>query len=604
MLNKLAGKMIDPSIKWYVQRSFGGYRRYGTISSTNPQTLHVCDDMVCLPVRFSEYISWWDKNTNTLTRMFNLQEAWDHVNETYPNTNPPYDGNGMGIVGYSGYFLGIDLTDGTNKVRVYLSVRYYPEPQVLVFNTGSPTNISVNVNDPPSVLGLSKIDTNGTRGTGTTTISGGQYVVFAKTTIPQVDSTNGVFAQSPIGSSKTFTYEMYHRILMNKDLGFNLYTGIKSPKDIVAHFSSFGIGLYFSKLYRAPINASGYYLVNPFFYVYDSDPYASAGTWMADNICLSAYTGWGEDESGNVKFILLSLLNRKHTTKLEQKGEFEIMVIYDADLDEWFATRKLKTLGGMYSYGQAAQVRAPTTNDAELISAGYEDASASYGIDSSNNVVSWTTPPPSTYTYYNGYWGFCNIYSKQGLAVAASAVGIYTDDTNISLPSDARLAFSLAAETTRVGREGIQIKALSDVSLPQGKTYLVISRIKVFPSTLTTDEFKSWATKLLPKVLSSSDVSGFMNILPLVVGKFGKPISDIAATIPGTIQPGSTITVSGQAPNAPNRTVYVAIVDPDTYAVIASSSGTTDASGNFSVNVNIPSTVQQKKYRAYVIVMP
>jgi hypothetical protein len=95
-----------------------------------------------------------------------------------------------------------------------------------------------------------------------------------------------------------------------------------------------------------------------------------------------------------------------------------------------------------------------------------------------------------------------------------------------------------------------------------------------------------------------------MQFLPLITGKFGKPISDITATIPGTIQPGSTITVSGQAPNAPNRTVYVAIVDPDTYSVITSGSGKTDSSGNFSVNVNIPSTIQQKKYKAYVIVRP
>jgi hypothetical protein len=602
MLDRLAGKILDPSIKWYVDRAFGGYRRYGTISSSTPQTLHICDDMICIPVRFSEYTSWWDKTTNTLTRMFNLQEAWDHTNESNPTTSAPYDGVIGGGIGYMGYFFGIDLTDGTNKVRVYVSVRYYPEPQVLVFNTGKPTNISITVNDPPSALGLSKVSTTGTRGTGNTVISGGQYVVFAKSTIPQVDTTYGVFVTSPIGSSKSYTYEVYYRYLSGiGDLGFNLYTGIKSPQDIHLGVDSLPGKFFGGSRIRTPLNFSGYNAISGVIAVYDSDPYCSAGTFSEYYVNTSVYTGWGEDEGGNVKFIVLTTNNRKHSTKAEQRINFETFAIYDANIGDWFVTKLMSPFVDAYCYGKAGQVIHPITLDSLMMDF---DANPSMAIDSSNNVVTWTSPAPSTWTYYDGHWALCNVLTGANIAISSAAVGIYTDDTTKTLPSDARNAFCVAGRTGEIKRRGLMILPFSDTSLYANKKYLVIVRTRIFPTNITTDQFKSWATKLLPKVLSSSDVSGFLNFLPLVVGKFGKPISDITAIIPSTIQPGQSVTITGSAPNAPNRTVYVAIVDPDTYSVITSGSGKTDSSGNFSVNVNIPSTVQQKKYKAYVIVMP
>jgi len=603
VIGELAKRMLDPSITWYVDRAFGGYRRYATISTSNPQTIHICDDMICIPTRFSEYISWWDKSTNTLTRMFNLQEAWDHSTETNPNTSTPYDGIMSFVVGYKGYFLIIDLTDGTNKVRLKISVRYEPEPQVLILNTGSPANIAVTVNDPPSVLGLTQVYTTGTRGTGTTTISGGQYVVFATSTIPSVDSTNGVFAQSPIGSSKRFTYEAYYRYdYLIGDIGFDLYTGIKAPKDMLLYVHPYtpkGRGGAYN---RGGINVSGYRDGNPLLAVYDSDPYCSQRTWAGGNPILSAVTGWGENENGNVKFIIFSTLNRKYNTKWEQRGDKYAFIIYDADLDEWFAVKQVKPIVDMYSYGQAGAVINPFTFEGEIF--GAPDPSPSMGIDASNNVVSWTSPAPSTWTFYNGYWGVCNVYSSLGVALAGVAVGLWTDDTSVSMPADARNAFALGGMSTQVRRVGLQVMPFMDRTLSSGKTYLVVTRAKVFPSSVTADQFKAWATKLLPKVFSSSEIAGFLSVLPLVASGFGKPISNISVSAPSSAQPGATITVTGSAPNAPSKNVLVALVDPDTYQILTSAMGTTDASGNFSINLTIPSTATSKTYKVYAVVKP
>ncbi len=604
MLDKLTGKLFDPSIKWYVQRSFGGYRRYDAVSIADPQTLHICDDMICIPVRFSEYISWWDKDTDTLTRMFDLQEAWDHINES--TLERQFDGKMGGLIGYMGYFFGVDLTDGTNKVRVYVSVRYYPEPQVLIFNTGKPTNISITVNDPPSILGLSQMLTTGTRGTGTTTISGGQYVVFAKSTIPQVDSTHGVFATSPMGSTKSYQYEAYYKYAVNiGDLGFQMYTGIKAPQDLQLDIHSLPGNFFGGSWIRDQINVSGYYGATGIIEIYDIDNYTYTSRFEGYHINTSVYTGWGEDENGNVKFIVLTTNNRKHAAMVDQKINCETLAIYDVDIGDWFVTKKLMPNWFSYPHGKEDQVASPITHDSSLLDF---DANPSMAIDNANNVVVWTSEAqpewPSLLEYNDGYWALCNVFTGVNIAIASAAVGIYTDDDIKTLPSDARDAFCVVGRPGEIKRRGFMILPFSDTSIREGYTYLVITRTRIFPPNITADEFKSWATKLQPMVLSNDDVANLMQFLPLIVGKFGKPISDISATIPDKIHPGQTTIISGSAPDAPNRTVYVAIVDPDTYSVITSANGTTDSSGSFSVKVNIPPTIQQKKYKVYVIVKP
>ncbi|MEM2595619.1 MAG: hypothetical protein QW529_06655, partial [Sulfolobales archaeon] len=215
-MNELVKKLSDPSIRWYIWRHLGT-RVWGNVTGTN-QTLSICDDMICLPTRFSEYFKWWDPDTNLPgDRMFDREEAWDHTTETNPTTTYPYDASYgiQGVLGYGGYLVGLHLTDGTNRFVIHLVRKYR---QVLISNRGYyyrdstryDVNIPVKVYFPPSALNLT-YTTNGTVQADGVVIESGQYVLF----YPQgeapysIDATNGIFATSPIGSNPTYPEELY-----------------------------------------------------------------------------------------------------------------------------------------------------------------------------------------------------------------------------------------------------------------------------------------------------------------------------------------------------------------------------------------------------------
>jgi len=604
-ISELVKKLSDPTLTWYVTRSFGGWVRRQAITTTNPQTLHVCDEIICIPTRFSEYLYWQDGSGNLVNRIFpDHPEAWDHTNETNPTASAPYDGLMGGVVGYSGYFFMIDLTDGSTKNRVYITKRTYPELQVLIFNKGT---LTIRVNDPPTEHGLS-VYTTGTRGTGYTDIGQNQYVVFYKSTQPAVDTTNGVFAQSPLGASKRWSYELYARAFYRFDpLGFNLYLGLKAPRDILAgrnYVYSFSGRSY----NRGGINDSGYTMGHLGLGFYDNDPYCSQGTSAEDGIAYVAVAGWAEDEGGNVKFILSAQLGYKHTTKKEQRGQLMGVTLYDADLDEFFTLSMIKPLVNMYSYGQGGAVIQPFEEDAviELNRDGYVtstmDAFVSRAVSPTDSVLEWTTPAPGTYTYYNAY-ALMNCFNFSNDCRAAAALAIYTDDTGVSIPSDVRNAFAVAGASAYTMRRGLQVKPFMDRYLYAGKTYAVIIRAKVFPGTATGTDLLNWAIKKYPYRISDTEWASLLDVPPFAVALAGglPPSGSIPFNISGTPAPGQTITVSGTGKRA-NATVWVVLVDPDTYTVIAKNSGTSDANGNFSVSLTIPTTASAgKTYRLYII---
>jgi hypothetical protein len=588
-LKTLVRRMSDPKVTWYVSKPFGGWVRRQAVSTTNPQLLHVADEIIAIPTRFSEYFYWHDGQGNLVSRIFpNHSEAWDHVNETNPNTGSPYDGIFRGVIGYEGYFLLVDLTDGASKSRVYISKRTYPELQVLIFNKGA---LTIRVNDPPTTHGLS-VFTTGARGTGYTDIGQNQYVVFYKSTVPSVDTTNGIFAKSPIGTSKMFANEL---IQYQSDAGLNIYTGLKAPKDMLCD-SGFGLGVTGGVGNRGGINVAGY-RGGWALQIYDSDPYCTQRTWAEDNITYVATAGWAEDDLGNVKFIALATLNYKHTTKKEQRGQVLNGVIYDADIDEFFAVRMIKPLADMYSYGQGGAVIHPFTAETFID----PDANVSRAISPTDSILEWTSPSQSSWTYYDAY-ALMNVYSSD--ARATCALGIYTDDTGVSIPSDARQAFAVGGVTTQIKRYGLQIKPFMDRTLYAGKTYAVVTRCKIFPTSATGTDLLNWAKKKYPYRISDAEWTSLLNVLPFSITLAGGiPKSGVIDfSVSGNLTPGGTITVNGKVMKA-NATVYVLLVDPDTYTVIAKNSGTSDANGNFSVSLTAPSNIAVgKKYKLYVLV--
>jgi hypothetical protein len=189
------------------------------------------------------------------------------------------------------------------------------------------------------------------------------------------------------------------------------------------------------------------------------------------------------------------------------------------------------------------------------------------------------------------------------VCIAVTTLGIYTDDTNVTIPNDVRQAFGAnRCNTTRYS--GIQVKPFMDRSLASGKTYAVVTRIKRFPATATATDFLNWAKKKYPVKLTDTEWSGLLSVLPLTKDLAGgKPVEGTyTISAPSTAMPGSTITVTGSTPRT-NANVKVVLIDPDTYTVIASNTGTTDSSGNYSVSLTIPSTATPgKTYKIYVVV--
>jgi len=601
-IKELVKRLSDPTLTWNIAKSFGGWIREATVSTSNPQVLYVCDEIICLPKRFSEYFYWQDGSGNLVSRIFpTLQEAWDHTNETNPNTSAPYDGQLVIFGGYSGYWGWVDLTDGINKARVYIGKRTYPELQILIFNTGT---ITVRVNDPPTGFGLSKY-TIGTAGSGYTDLGQNQYVVFYKSTQPQIDTTNKVFTQSPLGSSKMYQYELYYRYYYGTDIGFNLYTGIKSSKDIMVD-QSISLHIGGGSINRGSINAAPIVDVFQKLDIYGDDPYCSQGTYRGGWYPLAFIGGWAEDDSGNVKHILLSSYIGKANTKCEKQMYQYLVSLYDTDLDEWFRLMIVKPIINTYSYGQVGNVQCPFTTDGLFsVTPGAEvfDAAISRVVTPTDTVNEYTSGTGITgWTYVDGY-AMMNCYNATNDCRAGSALGIYTDDTSISIPSDARQAFGVARSTDKVRLFGLRPKPFQDRTINAGKTYAVVTRLKIFPGTATGTDLLNWAKKKYPYVISSDEWNSLLGVPPFAIALAGgqPPSGSITYSISGTPAPGQTITISGTGKRA-NATVWVALVDPDTYTVIAKNSGTSDANGNFSINLTIPTTASAgKTYRLYII---
>jgi len=598
-VKEVLNRLLDPSIKWYVYPSLDFQKRiYGSITADN-QTLYLCDDALCIPIRFSEYLKWYDPSTgNVGSRVFDKDEAWDHVNESLPVTNQ-FNGRVAFIPGYRGYLICVMLTDGSNNVEVYV-IHRYTDGAVLIYNTGSPTNISVVVNDPPSALGYS-VSTNGTRGTGTTTISGGQYVLFYKGTAPGVDASTGLFATSPLGSSKSQPYELYCKSYTGWGLSFpQVYLGIKAPSDMevlsnyrlircLRRTESQPFGGYVN---REGVNVSTYlyaYYGGIYLDAYTDDP--TGITWDNGEIPFKLYFGWGEDDQGSVKFIIISSIGIKHTLKYVKWCSLFGALIYDVERDEEYQIGGIKPLTNTYSYGAGGQVKNPLIHnfrEGDVINAlGY--------IDYNDKLTKTTSPASITWEYINNIYGACHFRSNE--ITCAEGVGIYTDDPDISI-SNPKSAFGIARNNT-LPCAGLRILPFQDRTLKAGKTYLVITREKEFPPTTSDADLVNWFKSVTPKVLSSSEINGILSVLPGSVWLFGQNTDAVSITAPTSVNPGQSFNVSVSCPTRPNKAVWVALVDANGN-VVSSASGTLNSSGNATVSLTAPST--SGTYRIIAIV--
>ena len=609
-VGSILSRLVDPTVKWYVYPAVNFQKRiYGSITTSN-QTLYLCDDAICVPTRFDGYLSWYDPSTGGVgSRVFpNHPEAWDHVNETNNTTTAPYDGNVFWVVGYRGYLIAVHLTDGTNKVQVNI-IHRYTDGAILIFNTGSPTNITVRVNDPPSGLGYS-VSTNGTRGTGYTDIAGGQYVLFFKgTTIPAVDTTNGVFGTSPLGSAKSLDYEFYVNSFTFGTLSIpKMYLGIRSrvDKEIISNNSTFGtfrnvrfkspIYIFGGSSQRAPINTSTYIGDTGLgMSVYDTDPYAYAGTWAGFNSAYQVWMGWGEVD-GTVKYAVHSNYFTKHTTKWEQRLRVYSVSIYDFDEDTEYDVYIAKPLANVYCYGEGGAVTQPHMYNSwnEVVS-----ASALLLLNYDDTTTKITTSAGTTWTYHDGIYGFCNYFSDK--IVCAEGIGLYTDDTALAI-SNPKSAWGVARMANWIGANGLRIVPWGDKTWTAGKLYIAVTRQKQFPATTSDTDLVNWLKSVQPVVLSSTEVNSVLSKPPFSLWLFGTNISTLTITVPTQASPGQTISISVNAGTTyASKTAWALLIDVNNN-VLAQASTTLDTNGSGTISLTIPSTAKSGTYKIRVIV--
>lgn len=616
-MNELVERLRDPTLRWYIWRHFGT-RVWGNVTGTN-QTLSICDDMICLPTRFSEYFRWWDPSTNSPgNRMFDREEAWDHTKETNPTTTYPYDATYgvQGVIGYGGYLIGFHLTDGTNRFVIHLVRKYR---QVLISNRGYyyrdstryDVNIPVKVYFPPSTLNL-EYTTNGTVQADGVMIESGQYVLFYPQgeTPYSIDAINGIFATSPIGSNPTYPEELY--LHYTSPRGYVLlpkvYLGIPAA-GLPANWSLLSsILIEGGSFNRGGINVSGITDLHPFADIYDSDPYCSQGTWAGDKDVFTVYVGYALDDANNVRFILASGLAYKHTTKKELRGEISKTYLYDVATKEIYMLGWFKPIVDMYCYGRAGAVWAPS-----LIGNSYYWTHYYQGLPDATKVVyvrpddtigTRTTPATTTWEYTDAY-GFCNVYSDK--AMCYEIMALYTDD-NITI-NPKNMGFCRNAITLQMMAKTDQIKPFMDRTLYAGKTYFAMARVWFDLGGQTDTYYADRIRKYTPKVITPSEWNNLMTSLPpytlaLVGGAPHPDIRVLTYTMPSTAIPGQTVTITGKVANEegvgePFASVYVLVVDPDTGAVVKQGEGVTGADGTFSIDIQAPTT--PKTYRVYIV---
>jgi len=567
--------------------------------------------VLCFPVRFSGYLSWFDPSAgNVGSRVFDKGEAWDHTNESNPTTSAPYNGKVRWVIGHRGYWTGIHLTDGTSKVQVNI-VHRYTDGAILVFNTGkdgtTSVNMTVRVYDPPSGLGYS-VSTNGTRGSGYTDIAPGQYVLFYKGTAPSVDSTNGLFATSPLGSSKAYANELYVNAFTLDTINVpKIYLGIKAPSDVEVLSSGRLLRTYRNKytptIYggsglRSPMNTSSYieFTEASEIMIYDGDPYASAGTWAGGYVPFKRWMGWGEDDNGNVKFIVISGYTVKHHSKWVRRANDLEAVIYDVERDEEYIVGIVKPIVNIYCYGEGGAVPNPFiyVTETTLVSS----VKFSY-IDANDTWNTKTSSATTTYEWYDNIYGYCNYYSNK--IVCVEGLGVYTDDPNLAI-TNAKSAWGTcrgSAFTDTVGGRSIRVPAWGDKTWTAGKIYVMVVRAKEFPANTSDADLQTWMKSVQPKILSSSEVNGLLSALPATLWLFGQNTDTVSVTAPTSVNPGRTFNVSVSCPTRAGKTVWVALVDANGN-VVASASGTLDSSGNATVSLTAPSTTGT--YKVIVVV--
>ncbi|MFN3805332.1 MAG: carboxypeptidase-like regulatory domain-containing protein [Pyrobaculum sp.] len=579
-------------LRWYVSRLFGT-RVFGSMSAAS-QTLMVCDDVLCFPVRFSESFRWWNPSIGNIgNRMFDINEAWDHERETEPSLGYPYDGSVIIIPGRHGYFIAVDLTDGRDRTVVHIA---RSGNNILIVNMGYKiakerytSNVQIKVYFPPESLGF-RHETNGAAAQDGVILPAGKYVQFYRGSLKPVNIERGLFRESPIGSIKVFANELVVSAFRYGTIDIpSFYTGIKTnahTENMYRPAAAFGGSSGWNN-----VNVSGVYGCVPAVRIADLDPYVNAGNW-ANFPCFTMYTGWAE-EGESVKFVLFSTIAYKHNSRHEIVADVSATLLYDLAEREMYLLGAIKPLTNTYSKRSEAVGVFPRLDYPGRIE--FREVPAGYIVVKSND----TYERLGNDSYERSGYGFCAQYSTG--YICHQYLALYTNDVNISITNPKDMYIGIVKDRNIY----CGVRYYGDRTLVAGKTYFVAARVWHEPLGLPDDEYAARVRKYTPKVLSTAEWSRrYMTLPPYVldVGGVPKTAQVLSYSYSRSIRYGDYVTISGSVrghdgtPHA-NKTVDVLLLKEG--AIKAEATAKTDADGNFTVTLKPP---EIGDYRVVIIV--
>jgi len=554
---------------------------------------YVCDNILCFPIRYDGFLKWRDPSSGAPgSRVFSLDEAWDHVNQYAPyNSTGVYGGGVVWVFGAGGYLVGVHLTDYNQLNPVYIARRYDVDA-ILITNKGS---LTVRVYDPPSDYGYSRT-TSGTEGSGYVDLGANEFVMYYKNSIGQ---NAPLFSTAPIGYSPAYSDDCQVRYFNVDGIDIpSLYLGVRCNGQIGGD-SGRTWGVYTNtnsgiagivRMYRQTnVNTSGYFgFYEPMVDIADYDEKGVNSMYSYGYVPLFVYMGWVEDSSGNVIAAVAGGRMIKHSTLWSPRAYVRWAVWYDFEKGEEYRQYFIS----------------PTSSDGvQLQDQPYihihggekEQAYKFWYIDPNDNLISTTSQAQQILESVDAY-GFCNGYStyENGI-ICAQITGIMYGDNNFNVNPKQGKVWRSSWANDKVGGLSMSIPGWSGKTMQQGLVYGVFVRLKRFDPYTSDDDIKKWFTSFKPV-----SFAGFDKVyVPPYAYVAGMRAGYVKVSSPTSVLRGSSFTVTVEDPSSGGKPFYVFVVD-EGGNVVSVEEGTLDSSGIGQVNISIPNV---GRYRVVAVVV-
>jgi len=555
---------------------------------------YVCEKALCFPIRYDGFLRWRDPSSGAPgPRVFNLDEAWDHVNQfsQYYSTGV-YGGGVVWVFGAGGYLVGVHLTDYSNISPVYIARRYDADV-VLITNKG---DLTVRVYDPPSGYNYS-VTTSGTRGSGYTDLGKNAFVMFYKNSIGQFAP---LFSTAPIGMNKAYSDDCKIRYFQKDGIEVpDLYIGARCGGVDKGGDSGRTWGVFNNTKWKVAgvmymyrymnVNTSSYFgLYEPQVNITDYDQYGVNQMYDGGYVPLYVYVGWVEDANGNLVASVVGAKMVKHSMLWSPRAYVRWAVWYDFDRGEEYR---------QYFISPTSPDGLPL-KDQPYIYINSDELTSSYKfwyIDPNDNLTSTTSQAGAIFESFDAY-GFCNGYSTYENGIVCTQVtGIMYGDSNFNVNPKQGKVWRSSWTNDKVGGLSMSIPGWNGKTMKQGLVYGIFVRLKRFDSTVSDDVLKKWFTSFKLTSFASFDKI-YVPPYAYVAGMRG---GYVKISAPSSVVAGSAFTVTVEDVNSAGKPFYVFVLD-EGGNVAQIGEGTLNSSGVGQVQMSIP---KAGRYRVVGVVV-